>query len=162
MPDYRIKNKGFTLIELMLVLLIIGLGTAFIAPTVANSLVNVRLKAATRRLSAVLRYARSMAVSNKNTVQVFIDIDNASYSAQVPSADNSGEGLSGATAFPADIKFKEVKIGEEVSTSGVVQLLFYPKGNTSGGEIVLENSRGRTYKITIDPIIGKVKITSRT
>lgn len=155
------KHRGFTLIELMLVLFIIGLGIAFIAPTVANSLVNVRLKSATKQLSTVLRYARSKAVSNKKTVQVFIDIDNASYSAQVPSSEDLGEGLFGATAFPADISFKEVKIGEDVLTSGKMQLLFYPKGNTSGGEIVLENSRGRIYKITIDPIIGKVKIVNQ-
>ncbi len=160
MPDYKIKNKGFTLIELILVLLIIGLGTAFIVPTVANSLVNLKLKAATRRLSTVLRYARSRAISSKETMYVVIDIDNASYATQVPNPEASAEELPGSIAFPKNIRFKEVRVGEEVQTSGKIQLLFYPKGNTSGGEIVLENNRGRMYKITIDPILGKVKITS--
>jgi hypothetical protein len=51
-----------------------------------------------------------------------------------------------------------VTIAGEEQTSGRVRLLFYPKGNTSGGEIILENSGGRTYSITIDNLTGKVKI----
>jgi general secretion pathway protein H len=156
------KHRGFSLIELILVLLIIGLGAAFIAPAISNSLINLRLKAATKQLSTVLRYARSRAVASKQTMRVLIDIDNASYSAQIPKGPEDGEAPSGSTAFPADIRFREVTLGGEVQDSGQIALLFYPKGNTSGGEIVLENQHGVVYKITIDPIIGKVKIIRQT
>jgi general secretion pathway protein H len=152
------KNRGFTLLELLIVLVIIGIGAAFIAPTVARSLTNLKLKTATKQLAAVLRYARSKAVSSKNTTQVIIDIDNARYSAEISQDKSSTENTGTSAAFPSSVRFKQVKLGEEIHESGLVQLLFYPKGNTSGGEIILENDRYRQYRITIDNLTGKVKI----
>lgn len=152
------KNRGFTLIELLIVLFVAGLLSALVAPTISRSLTNLKFKAAVKHLSAVLRYARTKAVSGKHTTQVIIDIDNASYSAQTPTGDSDDEG-SGSTAFPQGVSFREVKIGEDIQSSGQVRFLFYPKGNTSGGEIILENASGQMYKITIDTLLGKVTIS---
>jgi general secretion pathway protein H len=150
------RNKGFTLLELIIVLFIVGMAAAFVAPMVVKSLNNLRLKTATKQLSAVLRYARSKAVSTKNTVQVVLDIDNSSYSAGLP----LNNAALGSNTFPQDVSFKLVKTGGEEHSSGLAQLLFYPKGNTSGGEIIIENTNNRLYKITVDILTGKVKINS--
>jgi general secretion pathway protein H len=152
------NDKGFTLLELMIVLAIIGVAVVLIAPTVTGSLTNLRLKTATKQLSTVLRYARSKAVSSKSIIRVIIDIDNASYSASLPENETGTKEKAVSTAFPSEIKFNQVTVGEGVQTEGLVQLLFYPKGNTSGGEIILENTNGRRYKITIDNLTGKVRI----
>ncbi len=151
------KDKGFTLLELLVVLFIIGVAAAFIVPNIAGSLANLKLKTATKHLGGILRYARSKAVSNKKTAVVVINIDNASYSAEIPQIKTAQEDVSKPVFFPKEVKFRQITINGETITSDIVKLRFYPKGNTSGGEIILENERGRMYKITIDTLVGKVK-----
>ena len=52
------RTQGFTLIELILVLVIIGFLTSLVAPAITSS-TGLRLKTTVRRLAAGLRFARS-------------------------------------------------------------------------------------------------------
>jgi general secretion pathway protein H len=54
--------SGFTLFELLVVILIISLISALVMPQMTASLPGVRLKSSTRAVAASLRYARSRAV----------------------------------------------------------------------------------------------------
>jgi general secretion pathway protein H len=65
--------RGFTLIELILVLVIIGLLTSLIVPAI-TSLTGLNLKTATRRVAAGLRYARSQAVTTGSDYQVVLNL----------------------------------------------------------------------------------------
>ncbi|MBW1824490.1 MAG: GspH/FimT family pseudopilin [Deltaproteobacteria bacterium] len=65
--------RGFTLIELILVLVIIGLLTSLIVPAI-TSLTGLKLKTATRRVAAGLRYARSQAVTTGSDYQVVLNL----------------------------------------------------------------------------------------
>jgi prepilin-type N-terminal cleavage/methylation domain-containing protein len=67
--------RGFTLIELILVLVIIGFITSLVAPAITSS-TGLRLKTTVRRLAAGLRFARSQAVITGNTYQVIFDVEN--------------------------------------------------------------------------------------
>lgn len=58
----RKSRSGFTLIELMLVIMIIGITSAITAPYLVKSIRGNRLRTATRGIIAAGRYARSMAV----------------------------------------------------------------------------------------------------
>ena len=64
---------GFTLIELILVLVIIGLPSSLVAPAI-TSLAGLKLKTATRRVAAGLRYARSQAVTTGSDYQVVFNL----------------------------------------------------------------------------------------
>ena len=65
--------RGFTLIELILVLVIMGLLTSLVAPAI-TSLAGLKLKTATRRVAAGLRYARSQAVTTGSDYQVVFNL----------------------------------------------------------------------------------------
>lgn len=58
----RKTRRGFTLMELMLVIMIIGITSAITVPHLVKSIRGNRLRTATRSIIAAGRYARSMAV----------------------------------------------------------------------------------------------------
>jgi type II secretion system protein H len=66
----RAGGKGFTLIELMIVMVIIGSVIALAVPRIGKSMEKMRLRSASRKLSAVLRYTRQMAISRKKEYAV--------------------------------------------------------------------------------------------
>jgi uncharacterized protein (TIGR02596 family) len=63
-------RKGFTLIEMMVVVAMIALITAAVAPMVFNTLVSTRLTSAGETLAGQLSLAQQIAVSRNQTVEV--------------------------------------------------------------------------------------------
>jgi len=165
------RRRGFTLLELLIVLLIVGMVAGLMAPAFSGGLVNMRLKAAAQRLAASLRYARSLAVAHKETVQVELDLDGNSYCTMAAgrglkreerSEDGEEQRKRGTfgreVRLPEGVSFKLVSVGDEALQEGRAEISFYPKGNSSGGEVVLGNVRERYYKIRVESITGRVQV----
>ena len=72
-------EKVFPLIELMIVIVIMGSMLALAAPRIGRSLEKVKLQSASRRLAAVLRYTRQMAISRKKEYTVTFDEHSYTY-----------------------------------------------------------------------------------
>jgi len=72
MSRSRPTNHGFTLIEVLLVIAVIGIIAAVVIPS-ATPNTTEQLRAAARMVSTELAYARSLAVSNNSTYRVQFD-----------------------------------------------------------------------------------------
>ena len=160
----RSKQSGFTLIELVVVLVILGFVGALITPAIFQSLANLRLRTAAKQLAATLRYARSQAVSSKSTQTVTLDLVQNAYQYALPQAVTEGglsvenEERTSIGSLPQGVVIKEAQLGDEWAAETLVNYQFYPKGNALKGEIVLENEHQRQYVIQIEPITGRVKV----
>ena len=72
------RKSAFTLIEMLLVIIIIGIITAIAVPQFAKSMKGNRLRAAARSVIGAGRYARSMAVIHQRPMVIIFDLENAS------------------------------------------------------------------------------------
>ena len=182
----KMHDTGFTLIELILVLVIIGFLTSLVAPAI-TSLAGLKLKTATRKMAAGLRYARSQAVTTGSEYQVVFDIEKGEmivesleeeekpYSYSGDYEDGGEEELNGEEeeeddsakrmekrktyTIPKEVRLARVVIDGEEITEDQAWIDFYPNGSCSGGEIFLMDEKEREYRIALEFITGIVKIT---
>lgn len=170
------SQGGFTFLELVVVLVIMGLAMALIAPDVRKSMETLSHRTAIRELAAVLRHARSQAVHTKETYKVIIDTRKGVYTLS-PSKilGHAGDGVekgAGTDASSAPgISLLRGKLppglmvereDQSFSVSGQEDLLeirFYAKGNSSGSSLFLKWGESG-YHLNVDAITGKVRIKS--
>ena len=155
-------KSGFTLIELLVVLIIISLVSAFVAPRITAPLGNLNLKTASKKIVSALRYARSQAVSeNEGRVAIFdfelrrlmlfkgSDLP-ATYRADELPLDKAEL----VYDLPENTRFDQAVSGEKKISEGLFQVPFFPNGSSNGGELILTNEGGLSYRIKIDFITG--------
>ncbi len=144
---------GFTLIEIIIVLFIIGIATGLVGIMVSGGSGGLEVRTFTKDLTNVFRYARNHAVSEKKIYCFVIDTDKHSFTLYKEEFDYSGK----ETAFQKDIPDEvEVRVLDADNESQFLE--FFPHGNSSGGVIEISNNEGVTYYITINRITGKLKI----
>ncbi|MCG6553018.1 MAG: prepilin-type N-terminal cleavage/methylation domain-containing protein [Candidatus Magnetominusculus sp. LBB02] len=141
---YRCNQRGFTLIELMVTMLILAVGLSIAAVRLTSRMPETALRAAARTLMADLRYASVLSSTNGKDIKLAVDLDALSYT------------FNGKTRrFPENTKI-EIKEAENKSVlRGRWHIVFYAGGGTTGGEINLSIGK-KHFKITIDPIAGAV------
>ncbi len=137
----RQESKGFTLFELLLVIVILGFSTALVFPTFASGLTSIKIKTTSRRVATAFNYARDLAISEGNTYTVYL----------------SKEKIIISTASES---YKEIRIPEEIKINTEHDTVkFFPRGSSSGGAFEVLDKNGRpAYLIKIEPATGRVKV----
>jgi prepilin-type N-terminal cleavage/methylation domain-containing protein len=153
--SYRSQECGFTLIEMVSVLVLIGLFTALVTPFVMATVDRIQGDSSVRKLASVLASARSQAVAAKKSFIFQGSLDQNQYWVIDPKTEESSEVME----LDRMIQFREFSDGEDSWHEGVFSVTFYPLGNTSGGTIFLEPSDSDadapSFELTIDPVTGK-------
>lgn len=90
---HRKKNRGFTLIELMVVLAILGIMAAIVVPNFKQYLLQRRLNGAARQIMSDLMSARMKAITQNRKVKVFFSGSNHQYTV---CDDANGDGTVGS------------------------------------------------------------------
>jgi len=164
------ESNGFTLFELLVVILIISLVSAFVMPRMAASLPGVRLKSTTRAVAASLRYARSKAVFESTPYIALFDNTQRLLAVEPIKKPIDAAGLNSIREilkpselkkvyeFPNGIEFGVLNNNSADEDPDVFPIFFFPRGDSTGGKIVLRNLRRKQYTITVDTITGTVEI----
>ncbi|MEN6615742.1 MAG: prepilin-type N-terminal cleavage/methylation domain-containing protein [Syntrophorhabdus sp.] len=145
--DAWASRRGFTLIEVMMVMILIVIILGVSAVFFANRLPSEDLNSASRDLSAMLRFARLLAKNSGEPHQVFIDLDRGRYGIPGVQTRTIPKGIS--------IKITDPVEGEIVR--GEMTITFNESGGTNWGRITLSNARKALY-IDLDPVVGAVVV----
>ena len=76
----RDKNRGFALIELIIIIVIIGILVVTVLPNFRNTVDSANLRSAADKLKDDLHYIHNFAVTNHRSTWFTIDINSNSYS----------------------------------------------------------------------------------
>jgi general secretion pathway protein H len=143
----RRRAAGFTLFELLIVLVILGLTLAVAVPLFARALPGLELKSSARTVAATMREARSLAIADNREIAVAIDLDTRTIDLAGLRSEALGDGI--------DLRL--FTAAEELIDRGAGRIRFYPDGTSTGGRIRLL-AAGRIYDIDVDWITGAVSI----
>ncbi|WP_296062960.1 GspH/FimT family pseudopilin [uncultured Amphritea sp.] len=148
----NVTSQGFTLLEMILVLLIATFMIGIVGPRLVNLMPGVELKSFAQRYTAVLRQAGSRAIAQGETISVTYD-----QQASAIIASDKGEVL----VLPADITLSSSVEGLTQSpfhnpdTRESVQ--FYADGSSNGATIRLSSAQG-SYRVHINWLNSRVSI----
>ena len=77
----RDLNRGFTLVEIMVVLVIVALMMALVGSSISRNISGAQMRTAAGKVAASIRYTRTQAIMTK-TEQVFlVDTEKLTYQA---------------------------------------------------------------------------------
>lgn len=148
------KERGFSLLESVVVLIIIGLSVCLVIPSFSRLSKTIELKSTVQKVSSILRYCRSEAVAKGQTYQTIFDLDKKVLMIKSPVLKEK-EGY----PIPEGIMIKEINIHSTHYDTGSPIIEFYPNGGSSGGTILFSDQR-REFKIIIHPLTGAIKVQS--
>lgn len=144
-------RRGFTLIELVIVMAIMAVGTAVVVPMVEGGFDAREVRRAARLIASAMHHCRGEAVA-KGEVQTLII---APQHNSIHTSDNSRWEVLTDRA-----QIERIEGGSEMDDGGAM-LMFFPNGSTSGGDVVLASRRDRTrnrLRVTLDALIGSVRV----
>ena len=141
-------SKGFTLIEVLVVMVLLALIVAVVPRMFSAGVSGAELKAATREVAAGLRQARSDAITYNREVGFTIDVESRSYKI-------NGNGPLQNLVSEIEITLYTAESEAVSETTGTIR--FFPDGGSTGGGITLAHG-ARKYHVMVDWLTGHVSI----
>ena len=141
------KSQGFTLVELMVVMVIIALVMGLVATSMSRSISGAEARMASRKLVASLRYTRARAIIDKKEQVFEVNIEDRSYQAPGREQVNLPEGV--------DLTITTAR--SEITSEAVSGIRFFPDGGSTGGHIEL-TVNDREYRVNIAWLTGETRL----
>ena len=142
------RSRGFTLLEVIIVLVIGGLTMAMLVSFSGKGASSADLKASARSLASGLRAAQSTAMAQRRDAVLTIDVDSREFS-------YSGEERT--HKLPDGVELKLYTAQTEVESQRKGSIRFYPDGSSTGGRITVSSGE-RKFLVDVDWLTGRVAI----
>jgi type II secretion system protein H len=168
------RARGFTLIELVIVLILLSLSVALVTPSLSRFFKRVELKTSAQKISGILRYFRSESIQRGKIHQVLFDVESREVTVRALEREaREGEETDQEKekrereeailrekryALPDGIQMKEVKIPPPEVPSDLPAIEFYPTGGSNGGTLLLLTEDQKGFRIKVHFLTGMVEI----
>jgi general secretion pathway protein H len=140
-------GRGFTLVELLVVMVIAALVLALVGTSISRSVSGAEMRTAARKVAANLRYTRTQAILQKSE-QVFL-VDTEARTFQAPERE--------PVELPEGMRMALTTARTELTGESVGGIRFYPDGGSTGGYVELETNE-RIYKVSVAWLTGETVV----
>ena len=166
-------SKGFTLIEIIVVVVIISVLATMIVPGMYAGRSSAKLLGSARELLVAAQYARDFATTRRSKCRLMIDVDKQQYSLafQKDPQHNPSEfvqlvtGLGKVQGLAKGVRFGRVRIeprqGYEKPPENINYITFEPNGQADTAVLEITNDK-QTYSVFIVPYTGYAKLIEGT
>ena len=141
---HRIGGGGFTLIEMIVVLLILSVTIALIAPRVGSSWKRIEDHDFLQEFTETIKRARLFAINSGRPVAFRLNGTERIYDFANPPR-------------PQNVEVFSERLEKDPET-GDFFITFYPDGSLVGNDFEVVFDHARTYRISIHPLFGTVSL----
>ena len=146
-------RAGFTLLEVTIVIGLAALTLALVLPRLGGGLEGLRVRTASRQVAALLRSARTQAVSQRQMVTVTVDPGERTLQVAPP----GGAGVPQRLTLPQGMRLAILDEANRPLAARAIQIRFSPRGGSDGGFLGVSGAN-RLIPIAVDPLTGRVTI----
>jgi len=154
-------NNGFTLLEMIIVLFLLGGLLSLIIPRIS---IGDSLGSVVRRWVGALKSFQDMAVATQKTVRLHVDLDRGMYWPMVLDGNQEKIPLDATWAtpisLPESIRFADFQVGAGRKESGRVELFFYPNGRIDQATMHLADTNN-IMGVLIEPVTALIRVTDQ-
>lgn len=144
-------SRGFTLLEVLAVLVIVVLVLAFAGVSISRSLGNAKIRGAAKELVAELRYTRGQAIVTRSPQALELNVDNRTFKAPKRPLKK----------LPDEIFMKVLTAESDVDDRATGRIRFFPDGSSTGGRVTLLWDE-REWRVEVAWLTGEVRLDRDT
>lgn len=162
--SFNLKNclkikTGFTLLELLLVILILAALITVSVPTLAKTAQNFHFRSRTKKLELLFKYLKQISIMEGRIYKFTLDKTQNRYEIEAENKKDVGGDFAkmyGSILRPKnlteDLIFKWEKLDQEKS-----EIVFYPNGHLTYNEFYISDNKNNLAKITTT-LSGEIKL----
>ncbi|MCF6263958.1 MAG: prepilin-type N-terminal cleavage/methylation domain-containing protein [Xanthomonadales bacterium] len=139
--------RGFTLIEILVVMVLIGLMVSMVGLSLSKSVSRAEVRNASRDVLSALRYTRTQAIVTHSEQVLMVDLENRTIS--VPGKK--------PIKLPKGIELGMTTALREQQSETLAGIRFFPDGGSTGGKLFLTVGE-REFIIHIQWLTGEAKL----
>lgn len=141
-------NDGFSLLELILVLLLLGVSMMIVLPNIEKGLQDREVRISALKLAAAARDLRSRALFDGEAQELELSLSQNIYRvAHVKEVQ-----------LPDEVRLVSVDGGEPTDRNSR-KFYFFPNGSSLGGEIVLgDTEKSISYLVRLEALTGRIEV----
>ena len=142
------RAPGFTLLEVLVVLVIIAMATTLAAMVLSGGLDGMRLRSSAKEIAAQLRYTRTQAIARGQPQHFTIDPRGHRWQA---AGDRQGK-------IPRSLGVEFIGAREVQPRAGEGGILFFPDGASTGGRVQL-SVKHAVWRVDVSWLTGEVTLS---
>jgi general secretion pathway protein H len=139
-------QRGFTLLELIVALLVIALAVGFAVPAIGRSTESLRVRAEVAGFAAMLRHARERAIVTSTAQAVVVD----------PATRRVSRHAGGPEGEVRETRPLSERLTIDAEPPPALTVRFEPQGGSNGGDFRV-SSGTIVYRVTVDALTGRVR-----
>jgi general secretion pathway protein H len=141
------RAQGFTLLEMLAVILLIGIAAAAVSISVTQGLASARINAASSELAGALRATRAQAIVRGREENFDVDTRADTYR-NVKQQD---------VRLPKGLRLSITSAKDDQPNDHTGRIRFFPDGSSTGGRITLQSGK-RQWHVNVSWLTGEVRV----